>query len=138
MMGVIRITKKERAAFVQIDLKTVCDSSISPQELGLLTYLLSKKDDYEFRVSVIARERNLSERQVYRILDRLIKAGYVHRILHRIQTKQGRWRSISRYEVFELREMCQEYRDRIKFGRPEVENEVAELPLCHSVSPDAE
>ncbi len=137
-MGVIRITKKRRDPFVQIDLKTVCDSSISLQELGLLTHLLSKDDDYDFHVDVIARERNLSTRQIYRILDRLIKAGYVNRILHRIQTKKGLWKSDSRYQVFETSEMCQEYKDRIQFGRGEIENEVTELPFCHSVSPNAE
>ncbi len=129
LMGVVRITKKRRDPFVQVDLKTVCDASVSLQELGLLTYLLSKKDDYEFRVEVIARERKISKAQIYRVLNKLIAAGYIHRILITIHISKGRFNRESRYQVFETREMCQEYRDQIRFGRGEAENEVTELHI---------
>ncbi len=128
-MGVIRINKKRRDPFVQVDSKTVSDPTISLQELGLLTFLLNKSDNYEFRAEVLARERRISKAQIYRVLNKLIAAGYVHRIMVTIHVSKGRFDRDSRYQVFETREMCQEYKDQIQFGRGEVENEVTELHI---------
>ena len=121
-MSVIRIEKKKRMAEVRIDSTSVRDNSLKFQELGLLVYLLDKSDDYAMRPDVLARERGVSRASIYNYLRGLIQAGYVERIMHKQQVSKGRWKTISIYQVFETKEMCQEYKDLVKFGKPDMEN----------------
>ncbi|MBN1461694.1 MAG: hypothetical protein JXA57_19350 [Armatimonadetes bacterium] len=99
--------------YTMIANSTINDSTIDLQAKGLLVILLAKPDNWRVRPKALAREVKESRATVYRILTRLIAAGYVYReILRRRESGTGRYQTATVYIVFESRDRRREWIDR--------------------------
>jgi predicted transcriptional regulator len=78
----------------------IADNDLSLEARGFLAFLLSKPDDWQFRVDALSDELQLHRTTVYRLLTQLIEAGYIRRNEVRIR-KAGRFQCGSFYYVFE-------------------------------------
>jgi predicted transcriptional regulator len=85
----------------------------------LLVFLLDKPDNWRIRPEAMAKELNVGVATVYRILDRLITSGYVHREVIR-RNKNGTYQCGALYTVFEDKNERQEWADRQKFSEKDV------------------
>lgn len=72
----IRRAKHDNKYFV-MSRSTAQDDSLSFEALGMMTYLLSKPDDWEIRVDDLARQDGCNEKRIYRIINQLVDAGYM-------------------------------------------------------------
>lgn len=76
-MSIIRVEHKQRYAIIAN--ATLQDQNLSWEALGMLVYLLSKPDSWEISPAALQKERNGGRDKIYRILNELIKFGYVKR-----------------------------------------------------------
>lgn len=98
-MSDIRIKRAPRdRSFTMIDNRTLADSDLKWEVLGVLVYLLSKPDDWEVKTSHLINEREGGRTKMLRILNELKKAGYVVLVFDR--DSAGRITG-QHYEVFE-------------------------------------
>lgn len=88
-----------RHQFLIIDQRAVEDTRLSWAARGLLAYLLSRPDNWQVRVKDLQRRGNLKRDGIYRLLDELRKARYMHYKKHR--DRSGRMRG-GTYIVFEV------------------------------------
>ena len=99
---------------LQICRKTIRDPKLDLQGKGLLIFLLDKPNDWRIRPDALAKELGMGVATIYRIINRLIKVGYVHReILKR--EKDGTFSTGCIYIVFEDREYRREWADQQQF-----------------------
>jgi hypothetical protein len=89
-MAIIRIHNPKNFTVINNDL--INDVRIDWRELGLLTYLLSKPDNWEVSVAHLQKVRKTGRYAIYESLKKLIAAGYVTG-----RAKQGGFE----YEVFD-------------------------------------
>ena len=89
--------------FLLFSRQTAQNKELSYEALGMLTYLLSKPDNWEVRIDDLVRrvgDKTLAGKQkVYAIIDELVAAGYMTKRSRR-QNGQGRW-VWTPYRVFE-------------------------------------
>jgi DNA-binding MarR family transcriptional regulator len=97
--------------FLVISSKTVRDSSISFETRGFLAYLLDKPEDWEIRPGVLARETGMGIATVYRLLGRLVDAGYIRRTELKRCKGNGRFESGVIYRIYEVPERIPELQD---------------------------
>jgi DNA-binding Lrp family transcriptional regulator len=96
-MSVIRVSHDKDNPYLLVNRETVRDNTISLKARGLLIYMLSFADGWEFYVSEIARRNKISEETITNILKELFKAGYCKR--EKINGEHGRF--TYNYEIFE-------------------------------------
>jgi hypothetical protein len=77
-MSVIRIKRRENP-YVQIDKTALNDTRLSWKAKGLLAYMLSKTDNYQFYVSELTKHSKDGKDSTKRAIDELIKFGYMER-----------------------------------------------------------
>ena len=89
---------------------TLQERSVDLQALGLWAFLMSLPDDWIIDPRQIGRDRNISAATVYRIMNRLIRAGFVHRELVRGRDSEKRIVSTQAYYlVFESQDARREF-----------------------------
>lgn len=105
MPTIIRVVHKERP-YLMIDKQTIRDLSSDLPALGLLVVLLSKSDLWRVRPEQLATEIGTTSRSVYRVLARLIGAGYVSRVDETRRVEGGRFERRTCYTIYEDRRMA--------------------------------
>ena len=88
-----------------IDKETIRDLASDLPALGLLVVILSKPDDWRVRPEQMAKELKASRSKTYRLLDRLIDAGYVERIDSTRRLPNGTFERRTCYTVYEDKHM---------------------------------
>ena len=90
---IIRVAARNKEhPYVMIVRKTLQDGGkgrLSLASLGLLTYLLSKPDDWEVQIGDIMAQWNIGRDQALRLIKELKVAGYV--VQDRSRNTHGRW-----------------------------------------------
>jgi hypothetical protein len=74
-MAIIRVHNPKNYTVINNDL--INDTTIDWRELGLLTYLLSKPDNWEVSVSHLQKIRKTGRDSIYKSLKKLMSSGYV-------------------------------------------------------------
>ena len=115
MPTIIRVEHTKDKPYVLVSRQMIKDLSMDMQSKGFLVFLLSKPDNWKVRPKQLATEIKESAATVYRILNKLIKAGYVHRELIRAQLSNGQFKTASIYCVFEEKDERQEWIDLGRF-----------------------
>lgn len=95
-MSIIRVSKRENP-FVMIDKTMLSDNRLSWKAKGILTYLLSKPNDWEVRVTDIIKQSKDGRDAVYSGIKELEQYGYIKREQIR---DNGTFKGL-RYVVFE-------------------------------------
>lgn len=90
---IIRVAARNKEhPYVMIVRKTLQDGGrdrLSLAGLGLLTYLLSKPDDWEVQIGDIMAQWDIGRDQAIRLIKELKRCGYV--VQDRTRNVQGRW-----------------------------------------------
>lgn len=89
--------------FVIVSTDTIRDHSISFEARGFFIFLLAKPDEWRIRPAQLATECKMHVATIYRLLNVLIKAGYVERQIMTRRKDTGRFDSGSIYTVHEKR-----------------------------------
>jgi len=116
MMNIIRVDHSKENPYLQVCRKTIRDKKLDLQAKGLLVFLLDKPDDWRVRPDALAKELGLCEKTIYTIINRLIKADYVHREVQRRKV-DGKYQSGSIIVVFEDKEYHREWADQQRFTK---------------------
>jgi predicted transcriptional regulator len=88
-----------------IDKETIRDLASDLPSLGLLVVILAKPDDWRVRPEQLAKELSVSRSKAYRMLGRLIDAGYIVRADFRRRLPNGTFERRCCYSVYEDRSM---------------------------------
>jgi predicted transcriptional regulator len=78
-------------------------------------FLLAKPDNWQVRPEQVAEECGSSRSTVYRLLAKLIEAGYIRRDDIRRRKSDGTFDSAALYTVFEDRKMEELYGGKVPF-----------------------
>lgn len=128
-MAIIRVIKSENP-FAQIDKTPLDDPNLSFKAKGILSYVLSKPDDWKLRVSDLEKHSTDKERAIYSGLKELREVGYCK--LVKVRDDQGRIID-QEYHVFEqpyrqnsnMDDSAQPYRQNSNMAKNETE------PFCY-------
>ena len=96
--GIIRVQKNSENPFVLINKSFLIDDRLSWKAKGILTYLLSKPDNWQVRVTDLANQSLDGESAIYSGLKELKEFGYLDRKPVYIDGKINYWESTV-YEV---------------------------------------
>ena len=107
--SIIRVEKnRDYKAINTLFLK---DSTLSLKAKGLLTYCLSKPDNWQFYLIAMARELKENKDTIAKILLELINTGYVQR--QRRHDKQGKFKGYD-YTIYEIKQPYPKSSDTVK------------------------
>lgn len=95
-MSIIRVVHDKSNPYVIINKESLWDKDLSLAAVGMWARLLSRPDDWRISVKELSISCDITEGAVYRILNELIKFGYVHR-----QQKKGNEKNKSRFKAVE-------------------------------------
>lgn len=115
MTSIIRVEHGKDCPYLAVSKATIRDHAVSFEGRGFLMFLLAKADDWRIRPEQLAEETELHRSTVYRILARLISAGYVRRDVITRRKPDGRFDSAAIYTVFEDRKLAEIYGEKIPF-----------------------
>jgi hypothetical protein len=79
MQSIVRVEHSKQRPYLTVSVETVRDCSISFEVRGFLLFLLAKADDWRIRPEALAKECDKHPSTIYRMLNKLIEAGYVKR-----------------------------------------------------------
>ncbi|MEH1828248.1 MAG: hypothetical protein V7L22_23425 [Nostoc sp.] len=102
-MSIVR-TKKKKNNFSIIDNTGLVDPTLTWKETGLLSFLMTKPDDWEISIKALSHNKVDGRDSVATAITGLRKKGYIHRIDKRVE---GRFET--EYLVFETREDLREW-----------------------------
>lgn len=127
--NVIRVQRHRKYAVISQDM--LRDSRLSFAARGLLSYLLSKPDDWEMRTDDLINQSPAGRDAVYAMLKELEKCGYLVR--RRVHVEKGRvtWQTT----VFETPELATALSDPYR-EKPETVSPITAFP--DTVSPNTE
>ena len=74
-----KIKKGDQVPFAQVSIEMLCDPHISAKAKGILCYMLSKPENWQFNVKTMSQEMRENKDTIAAILRELIEIGYVHR-----------------------------------------------------------
>ena len=117
MMPIIRVNHSKDNPYVLIDKRILADKGLDLQSKGLLTFLLSKPDNWQVIPKALAGELPETLATIYRVLKKIKEAGYIDHVQDDIRLPSGRIQRMSMYTVFESKGECQEWVDMRKFNR---------------------
>jgi hypothetical protein len=83
MMPVIRVKHAKERPYLVVDKRLVCDREISLPARGLLCFMLSKPDDWDFFARQIAYEVGVDRHTIGTLLAELERVGYAERVPQR-------------------------------------------------------
>jgi len=113
-----RIVKDKDHPFVQADKEFLSEEKLSWRAKGILTYLLSKPDDWKLNIDYLVKRSTEGENAVRSVIDELILFGYIERI----KSNAGKGQFLTEYFIYEIpkTQMNQEVQPRPK--NPDVVN----------------
>lgn len=114
-ISIVRVEHEKDRPYLVVAKDTVRDHTVPFDARGFLCFLLAKPDDWQVRPEEIARECGLHFTTIYKLLRKLIQAGYVHRDLIARRKPNGTFDSVSLYTVFEDRKVADLYGSKIPF-----------------------
>ena len=76
-MSIIRIQHNRENPYIQLNKKDLWDPNLSLEAVGLLARISSKPDDWHINVKELVKSCGCGKEKIYRILDELIKHGYI-------------------------------------------------------------
>ena len=115
MRSIIRVEHTKDRPYLVVSKETVRDRSVSLEARGFLMFLLAKPDDWQIRPEQIAEECGKNRATIYRLLLKLIDAGYVRRDDIRRRKPDGTFDSTALYTVFEDKKTAALYGEKIPF-----------------------
>lgn len=101
MLATFRIRKDKANPYVSIHKGFLSDRNLSWRSKGILTYLLSKPDDWVVRVEDIRNHAREADRAVRSSIQELVSCGY---LVKRVIRERGRF-SRFEYDVYESPEL---------------------------------
>ena len=116
MANIIRVEHTKDRPFVVLSTAMIRDAKLNLQCKGMMVFLLAKPDDWQVRPESLASELLESKPTVYRVLNKLIEHGYIHREIVDARKEDGTFVRASMYIVFEDRETRQAYVDQGRFA----------------------
>lgn len=117
---------KHESNFLRVDNATVRDGSLSLEARGLLIYLLTMNDNWEFSVKGIARQTGRTERAVMKIVKELKTAGYI--IQEKVKDDRGHFNSYV-WHIYETPELSNHRTsENRQFGSELSKNRTSETP----------
>jgi len=122
----IRAARDKERPYFSLSRAVAQNRELSWEARGVMSYLLSKPDDWQIQVSDL-RQKNCGRDKVYRILDELMAAGYLHR--HQEQDKKGKFLGYS-YVLYE--EPFTENQETDKDTTPFPEKPYTDLPFTEN------
>lgn len=117
-MGVIKVNKKENP-YAQVDKAMLNRPDMSWQAKGMLSYLLSKPEDWETNIKDIIRKGKNQRDSVYSIMDELMELGYIRRSERRTGGKFDGYD----YDVYDS-----PYTEKPDTGKPDTDSPDTENP----------
>jgi predicted transcriptional regulator len=99
-MSVIRVKKDKNNPYLILNKFFIYDKRLSLKAKGLMSYFLSKPDDWEFYIKEICKYTKDKEKCITNTIKELIQCGYVERELKRIN--DGKFAGGYDYEVYEI------------------------------------
>ena len=113
-MSMIRTHKRENP-FVQLDKGFIGGNQLSLKATGLLTYFLSKPDDWQIYMKDVQNQFKDGETSIRSAMKELIEAGYIYR--WRERNEKGQLGSYN-YEVYERPEFNPNFPDEKEDKKP--------------------
>lgn len=86
---IIRVASRKDSPYFLMARASAQDTSLSLAAVGLLTYLLSKPDNWQIRVTQLRREWKLGRDKMYALIKELRTLGYITG--HSKQQVNGTW-----------------------------------------------
>ena len=133
-MCIIRSSHDKETPYVVLNKKSLWDSTLSLQSVGLWARIMSRPDDWKFRVSELAKSCNKDEDTINKYLRELIDAGYAYRSQKNDPTT-GKFGPIE-LVVFETKKSMEEIKEMFPEGRfpepepsPPVQHEPGKPPV---------
>ncbi|MBS4067964.1 MAG: helix-turn-helix domain-containing protein [Sulfurimonas sp.] len=83
------LSKSFKCNFTQVPNEIINDKNVSLKAKGLYLYMVSKPDNWEFSLNGLTSQLQESKPAILRILDELIKCGYLEKIKNRINGRQA-------------------------------------------------
>lgn len=102
---IIRTTKRNGGHFTQIENLTLRDERLSYSARGLLTYMLSNKDDWKFTEYDLVSKSPDGRAKVRTAIKELVEKGYLKKQQDR--TKEGKFTGYT-YTVYEKSDIWDE------------------------------
>ena len=115
MQSIIRVEHDKDRPFLLVSKETVRDKDVSFEMRGFLVSCLPNPDNWQIRPEQVAEECGLHRSTIYRLLNKLIRAGYIHRTDIRRRKPDGTFDSAALYIVFEDRKASAIYGEKIPF-----------------------
>jgi DNA-binding transcriptional ArsR family regulator len=113
---IVRVEHCKDRPYLTVAKETVRDHEVSFEARGFLMFLLAKSDDWRIRPEQLAEECGLHRATVYRLLKKLIGAGYVRRVDIKRRKDNGTiYEQASLYTVFEDRKQAELYDEPVPF-----------------------
>jgi predicted transcriptional regulator len=114
MQIILHAKHNKEKTFTQVSNELIYDFDLDWEAKGFMDYLLSKTDDFSINIPNIENETRCDRNKIYRILRKLIKAGYIYRDIERRRNEDGTFSTTSYYLVFEDKTHRQESINRLR------------------------
>ena len=98
-MTVFRVNKDKENPYMMVNKFFIHDNRLSLKAKGLMSYFLSRPDDWEFYVSEIKKHTTDKETSISNAIKELIENGYIKRTSKR--EENGKFKGGYDYEVYE-------------------------------------
>jgi DNA-binding MarR family transcriptional regulator len=98
---IIRAEHDRDHPFLMVTKALLRDDNLSFEERGFLCFILAQPTDWHSRVDVLARDAKINKAKTYRLIARLVDAGYIQRDIITRRDPAGRFQSATFYTVFE-------------------------------------
>ncbi len=107
--SIIRVEKNRD--YKAINILFLKDNTLSLKAKGLLTYCLSKPDNWQFYLIAMAQELKENKDTIAKVLLELIDSGYITR--KRRHDEQGKFKGYH-YTVYEMKQPCPKMSETVK------------------------
>jgi len=99
-MSILRVKKDPNNPYVMINKEMINDKELSMRATGLLCYMLSLPDDWEFYETELKKHFPEGKKAIHSTIEELIKLGYIIKG-EQIRNEHGRFGSYD-YEIHEV------------------------------------
>ncbi|WP_161938335.1 DnaD domain protein [Clostridium tepidiprofundi] len=120
-MAVYRVHKDKNNPYVMLNKYGIYDNRLSYKAKGILSYCLSRPDDWQFYEEEIAEHSTDGIASVRTGLKELMNAGYITR--ERLRDENGKFKGYE-YVIYELPKCDFPKTDNPKTGKPKTENRI--------------